>query len=167
MNLQTQPSDDDYNGNNGRDPNLSSSSNEDDDCLSQPSESGAKTDDESVSNAESSKMKCRNCRKLSATVKRLQKLLTSKTAFVTTGLRTRSVSFLRIIQKGISANLKIQLTNEQSSPNQIKLVLRIEYLTEIKATKELERASGNVHNWPIVLPIACAASTSLSRKRFR
>jgi hypothetical protein len=49
MNLQTQPSDDDSNGNNGHDPNLSSSSDEDEDCLSQPSEKGAKTDDESVS----------------------------------------------------------------------------------------------------------------------
>jgi hypothetical protein len=107
----------------------------------------AKNDDESVSDEESSKTKCRNCRKLSATVKRLQKLLTSKTAFITR-LKNQKGELLAhhtarfLSQKGINANLKMQLTNERYSRNQIKSVLRTEYLTEIKAAKELERASG-------------------------
>jgi hypothetical protein len=143
MNLQTQPSDDDSNGANGRDPDPPSSSDEDDDCLSQPSENGAKTDDGSLSDTEK---KCANCRKLAANVKRLQKLLKSKTAFVTR-LKNQKRDLVAhhtarlLSQKGVSANLKMQLTNERSSRNQIKSVLRTEYLTEIKATKELERAS--------------------------
>ena len=143
MELETQPSDDDSNGNVARDGDLSTSSQEEDPSLSQPAENENESSDGACISAMGKKKKVT---KLTSHVRRLEKSLASKVKYITR-LKTQKQELIALnttrvsTQKTTISNLKNTLLQERTSRAQMKKTLRNEFLDEIKSSKVLEKAA--------------------------